>query len=261
MIKSIKNSLDVLGCFSHATPEVGVTDIAYKLRLSKSTISRLLSTLRQGNLVLQVPPYQKYRLGPKILELAGIFLSNFEWRMIAIPHLKDLRDKSDETVTAFIVRGNQRICIEKFDSSHELRPVLNLGGCYPLHAGAAGKLLLAYLSPERRREILHQTGLPRLTPHTIITLKGIEQELAKIRRDGHAVSLAERALHVSSVSAPIKNFIGEVIVALNLSGPTVRFTPEKIRGFIRLVTVTADKISQEIGYKAKILEVSRKARQ
>jgi DNA-binding IclR family transcriptional regulator len=254
MIKSIKNGLDILACFSHETPEIGVTDTANKLRLSKSTVSRLLSTLQQGNLVIQVPPYQKYRLGPKILDLASIFLSNFEWRMIAIPHLKDLRDKSDETVTVFIVQGNERVCIEKFDSSHELRPVLSLGGRYPLHAGAAGKLLLAYLSPEMRKKILDQTGLPRFTLRTITTLKEIEYELAKTRRDGYAVSLAERALHISSVTAPIRDFAGEVIAALNLSGPTVRFAPEKIKEYIRLVTVTADKISREIGYKANKLE-------
>jgi DNA-binding IclR family transcriptional regulator len=254
MIKSIKNGLDILACFSHETPEIGVTDTANKLRLSKSTVSRLLSTLQQGNLVIQVPPYQKYRLGPKILDLASIFLSNFEWRMIAVPHLKDLRDKADETVTVFIVQGNERVCIEKFDSSHELRPVLSLGGRYPLHAGAAGKLLLAYLSPEMRKKILDQTGLPRFTLRTITTLKGIEYELAKIRRDGYAVSLAERALHISSVTAPIRDFAGEVIAALNLSGPTVRFAPEKIKEYIRWVIVTADKISREIGFKANKLE-------
>jgi IclR family transcriptional regulator, KDG regulon repressor len=254
MIKSIKNGLDILACFSHETPEIGVTDIANKLSLSKSTVSRLLSTLQQGNLVIQIPPYQKYRLGPKILDLASIFLSNFEWRMIAIPHLKDLRDKADETVTVFIVQGIERICIEKFDSSHELRPVLNLGGHYPLHAGAAGKLLLAYLSPEIRKEILGQTGLPRLTPYTITTLKEIEHELAGIRRDGYAVSLAERALHVSSVAAPIRDFAGKVIAALNLSGPTVRFTREKQKEYVLLVAVTADKISRQIGYEANKLE-------
>jgi DNA-binding IclR family transcriptional regulator len=131
MIQSIENNLDILARFSHDTPEIGVADIANKLCLCKGTVLRLLSTRQQGNLVVQIPPYQKYRLAPKILELASIFLSHLGWRMIAIPHLKDLRDNADETVTVFIIEGNERICIEKFDSSHGIRPVLNLGGRYP----------------------------------------------------------------------------------------------------------------------------------
>ncbi|MGD0624750.1 MAG: IclR family transcriptional regulator C-terminal domain-containing protein [Thermodesulfobacteriota bacterium] len=123
-----------------------------------------------------------------------------------------------------------------------------------MHAGAAGKLLLACLSPEMRKEILYRTGLPRLTPHTITTLKGIEHELADIRRDGYAMSLAERAVHVFSVTGPIRGFAGEVIAALNLSRPKVRFAPEKLNEYIRMVGETADKISREFGYEGKKLE-------
>jgi IclR family KDG regulon transcriptional repressor len=123
MIKSIQNSLDILPCLSHGISELGMTDIACTLRLSKSTVSRLLSCRQQGNLGIQISPYQKYRFGRKFLHLAGIFLSNLEWRMIAILHSKDLWDKADETVTVFIVPGNERIRIEKFDGSLEYRTV------------------------------------------------------------------------------------------------------------------------------------------
>jgi DNA-binding IclR family transcriptional regulator len=105
-----------------------------------------------------------------------------------------------------------------------------------------------------RKEILYRTGLPRLTPHTITTLKGIEHELADIRRDGYAMSLAERAVHVFSVTGPIRGFAGEVIAALNLSRPKVRFAPEKLNEYIRMVGETADKISREFGYEGKKLE-------
>ena len=249
LIKSIKNSLDILNCFTSKTPEMGVTEISTQFGFSKSTVSRISSTLEKGNFVAKVPANQKYRLGTKILELASIFLSNTEWRQVAIPHLRDLRDKTDETVTVFVIEGDQRVCLEKLDSSHEVRQFLNVGGRYPLHAGSAGKLLLAYLSKERRKEILLGTGLPRFTSNTITNLKSLEKVLAMIREKGYAVSHQERASFVSSVSAPIRDFKGEVIAALCLSGLAGRFSDEKLMEFIKLTTMTADRISQELGYK------------
>jgi IclR family KDG regulon transcriptional repressor len=248
-VKSVRHCLAILRCFTPETPEIGVIETSHKLNLSKSTVSRLLSTLKQENWVVKISSSQKYRLAPRVLELANIFLANFEWRMIAIPHLKDLRDKTDETVTVFVIQENQRVCIEKFESSHELRPVLNIGGHYPLHAGAAGKVLFAFLSKEKRKEIVSKYGLPRLTENTITDFMSLEKELSRIRKEGYAVSYQERAQFVSSVSAPIKDFNGEVIASLNLSGPLIRFTQEKVKEFILLTMLTADKISQEIGYK------------
>lgn len=249
IIKSIRNSMEILNCFTNQTPKVGVTEISKKLGLSKSTVSRILSTLEQVNFVAKISTDQKYRLGPRVLELANIFLSTVEWRAIAIPHLKDLRDKTDETVMVFVFDGDQRVCLEKFESSHELRPFLNIGGRYPLHAGSAGKLLLAHLSKDERREILLKTGLPRFTSNTITNSKDLEKELNKIRKEGYAVSHHERAPFLSSVSAPIRDFEGEVVAVLCVDGPTVRFTSKKVEEFIRLALETADKISREIGFE------------
>jgi len=246
MIKSIKKSLDILNFFTHETPELGVTEISDKLGLAKSTVSRILSTLEQGNIVAKVSTNQKYRLGPKILELASIFLSNTELRNIAVPYLRDLRNKTGEMVSIFAMDGNQRVCLEKVDSPHEVRQILIIGGRYPLHAGSSGKLLLAYLPKEKRKEIILKTGLPRFTSNTITNFKKLEKQLNKIREEGYAVSRQERVPFLASVSAPIRNFKGEVIAALCLSGFEVHFTDEK---FISLTRIVADRISKELGYQ------------
>jgi DNA-binding IclR family transcriptional regulator len=248
MIKSIRSSLDVLNCFSSETPKIGVTEISRKLRLSKSTVSRILSTLQQGNLVAKASTDQKFQLGPKVVELAHIFLSTIDWRTVAAPHLKELRDKTDETVMIFVMDGDQRICLEKFESSHELRPSLSIGSRFPLHAGSAGKLLLAYLPKEDRRKILSRTGLPRFTMKTTTTLKKLERDLDQIRRSGYAVSHQERVPFLSSVSAPMRDSEGHVIAALCVDGLTARFTPRKVARFVELATETALRISREMGF-------------
>jgi len=248
MIKSVRSGMDILKCFSPETPTIGVSEVSRKLRLSKSTVSRILSTLQQGNLVVRAFTDQKYRLGPRVLELANIFLSAVDWRAVAAPHLKDLRNKTDETVMVFVVDGDQRVCLEKIESSHELRPSLNIGGRFPLHAGSAGKVLLAYLSKEDRNRILSRTGLPRFTKNTTTKLKDLEKELDGIRKDGYAVSHQERVPFLSSVSTPLRDSRGQVIAALCVDGLTARFTQRKVEKFIELAIETANRISREMGF-------------
>jgi DNA-binding IclR family transcriptional regulator len=247
VIKSVKTSLEILDCFTSETPAIGVTEISRKLRISKSTVSRILSTLEQGGLVAKIPANQKHRLGAKILQLAGTFLSTIEWRVIAMPHVKALRDETNETVMLFMIDGDHRICLEGCESAQELRSSFAIGGQYPLHAGSAGKLLLAYLPQDEQKRILARAGLPGYTSHTITGAGELERELAEIRGKGYAVSHQERAAFLSSVSAPIRDFRGEIVAALCVYGPSVRFTPARVREFTRLALDAAKKISAEIG--------------
>ncbi len=198
--------------------------------------------------MVQAPTDQKYRLGPKVLELANIFLSTLDWRAVAAPHLKDLRNKTDETVMVFVIDEDQRVCLEILESSQELRPSLKIGSRFPLHAGSAGKLLLAYLAKEDRRRVLSRTGLPRFTKNTITELRGLEKELDRIRKDGYAVSHQERVPFLSSVSTPLRDSKGQVVAALCVDGLTARFTPKKVKKFIDLAVETASRISWEIGF-------------
>lgn len=249
IIKSIKTSLSILNSFSKDTPLLGVTEVSKKLGLSKSTASRILSTLEQGRLVAKNPGNQKYCLGSKVLELANIFLSGIEWRTHATPYLKELRNKTDETVMVFVMDGDHRVCLEKFEGSHELRPMLNIGGRYPLHAGSAGKLLLAFLPEDETKKILSRTGLPRFTSSTITGAKTLEKELLLIRKRGYAISHQERMNFLSSVSVPIRDHSGKVIAAICIDGPTVRFNAEKVKEFKNLAISAAHQISSVIGFK------------
>jgi DNA-binding IclR family transcriptional regulator len=254
VIKSVQTALKILTCFTNDPPALGVTEIAKQLHLTKSTVSRILSTLEQARFVAKDPESQKYRLGAKVLEIAGVFLSGQEWRSAALPHMKALRDATGESVALFVVDQDRRICLEKFESAHELRSSIAIGGRYPLNAGAGGKLLLAHLPESERKEILGKTGLPRYTSHTIADPTDFERELQDIRRKGYATSNRERVPHLSSVSTPIRNFEGHVIAALCVDGPAVRFTMRKVKACVDLARRTAERISQEIGYRPPAAE-------
>lgn len=248
MIRSVQHTVEILNCFTLAHTEIGVTDVSKKLGLSKSTISRLLSTLEQAGFVAKITNNNKYRLGFKAVELGNIYLSSVNLGTVALPYLRELRDKTDETASLFVIDGEYRICIEKLEGSQEVRPMITKGAHYPLHAGSAGKLLLAFLPDERRKKVLSKTGLPSFTEKTITDIRRLETEMGKIKREGYAASDQERASYVSSISAPIRDFKEEVVTALCMSTVKMRFKGKKVEQVIMLVKEIAGKLSKELGY-------------
>ncbi len=100
---------------------------------------------------------------------------------------------------------------------------ITLGGRYPLHAGAAGKLLLAYLSDSEQKDVLPRLKLSRYTYNTITSIEDLKI-VAKIRTHGYSVSISEHIDSGCAIAAPIKNNLGEVIAALSVSGLAKYFT-------------------------------------
>ena len=251
-MKSIKSALDILNCFTSDVQEIGVMEISRKLNMHKSKVSRILSTLAEGGLLSRSRSNQQYRLGPKIAELAIIFASNVDLRTFALPWMKKLREETRESVTLFVPFEDCRICVERLESPEVVKTTTRVGERHPLHAGSAGKLLLAYLLEEKRKKFIERINLKRFTPHTITKKKQLEKEIKRIRKQGFAVSFEEHIPFAASVSVPIMNWFGEVIAALSVSGPAVRFNNEKIEKFLAPVKKTAMSISEELGYRVGI---------
>jgi IclR family KDG regulon transcriptional repressor len=251
-MKSIKSALDILDCFTPDVQEIGVMEIARKLDMHKSKVSRILAALAEGGLLTRSGGNQQYRLGQKVAELATIFVSNVDLRTFALPWMKNLREETRETVTLFVPFEDCRICVERLESPEVVKTTSRVGERHPLHAGSAGKLLLAYLLEEKRKTVIEGTNLKKFTPHTITKKKQLEKEIKRIRKQGFAVSFEEHIPFAASVSVPIKNMFGEVIAALSVSGPAVRFNNEKIEKFIEPVKKTAKSISEELGYRVGI---------
>ena len=248
-IKTLRTALEILHCFTVLTPEQGVSEISQKLDIHKSTVSRTLSTLASGDILVKSPSNKKYRLGSKIMELASVFLSVADLRTVALPYMEELRSKTSETISLFIMDRDSRVCLDRLESPKSIRMTTKIGGRTPLYAGAPGKLFLAYLSEDKKNELLATTKLHKFTPNTITDMEKLKEELKKIRKQGFAVSLEERVAFGAAVAAPIMNHTGDVIAALSIHGPVMRFGPKKIALYSVLVRDTANKLSRELGYQ------------
>ena len=162
-----------------------------------------------------------------------------------------LRRKTNETVSLYVPSGNERVLIERLESTHFIRVIAQVGEHMPLYAGASGKVFLAFLPPEKREEVFESKHLDRLTSRTIIDIDELRKELVIIRKQGYAISHGERVEGASSVSAPIFNFQNQVIGAISISGPTSRFSEERIADFFEPLVKATNQISKAMGYIIK----------
>jgi len=129
-----------------------------------------------------------------------------------------------------------------------VRVVARVGRYLPLHAGSAGKLFLAYLPEEKREEVLANEPRHPFTPMTITDPDELRAQCRQILEQGYALSHGEWTVDASGVAAPIFNSRGQMIAALTVSGPTQRFTEEKIDQVTKTCVRTANQISRSLGF-------------
>ncbi len=238
----------LLDCFSQDRPDLGVREAARMVGLSSSTAGRLMAAMKDIGLLNQNSTTRTYSLGGKVLSWAGVYTANLDVRKLALPLMEQLHQESRETISLYVLEGNERVCVERLESPHNVRIVARIGRRLPLFAGSAGKVFLAFVSISRRKALLDSMTLEPLTPRTIAQRDVLEAELDKIRALGYAVSYGEWILEASGVAAPVYNQDGEVAAALTISGPTQRFTEENTEKYSRMVTRVAHEISREMGY-------------
>ena len=153
-VRAIERALDILDCFEPGRLELSLTDIAGRINLSMSTTSRIAATLEKRSYLARNVDSQRYSLGPRITQIGALGLSNMELRKVALPFMRDLNTLYNEGVSLYVIRDDQRICVERVESTLPLRRVINVGDRHPLTRGAAGRVLLAYLPREQRDALL-----------------------------------------------------------------------------------------------------------
>lgn len=242
----------ILECFTQERPELGVREISRLVSVPSSAIGRLMTAMKSMGILSQNPETKSYSIGPRVLTWAGTYLSTSDIRNIALPYLKDLHEATEETISLYILDGKERVCIERLESTRNVRFVApRVGRHLPLHAGSAGKVMLAFLSEARQDEVINGGVLTALTEKTIVDPVELRREVQKIHSLGYAVSNGEWILDASGIAAPIFDRHGEVVGALTISGPTQRFTNEIVEGYIEPVVRVSRMISVGLGFYAE----------
>jgi IclR family transcriptional regulator, pca regulon regulatory protein len=219
--QSLERGLLILAEFRPTTPELGISDLARSLGLSRSTSHRYVATLARLGYLQQNAATRKYRLGPRVLDLGFAAINSMELRQISAPHLQRLADETGHTVNMAILDGTDIVYIERCRTSQlgqrEIDLDLHIGSRLPAYCTSMGKVLLAYLDPVRRDELLDRIELLDRGPNTITTRTALEGELERVRARGLAVNNEELAYGLRSIAVPVRGQKGEVVAALNLA--------------------------------------------
>jgi DNA-binding IclR family transcriptional regulator len=239
-----------LACFSLQEPRLSLSEIARRAELPLSTAHRILATLREAGLVEQEGERDLYRLGLKLFELGSMVLANMELHREALSFIEELVRESGETVHLGVFDGSRVVSIEKMDSPHGLASQVTVGKGAPAYCTAVGKALLAF-QPEAVLEHICRQGLTRFTPRTITDPARLREELERIRTSGYAVDDGEHQAGVRCVAAPIRNYSGNVIASLSISGPAIRIPKEAVPSLAQRVKEVAGKLSARLGYKGE----------
>jgi DNA-binding IclR family transcriptional regulator len=248
----LEKSIDLLYSFESHRPEQSLFQISRNLGFPPSTVRRLLKVMMSRRLIQQDTSTKLYRLGPGLFYLASVARDGLAIRKIALPFMERLRDLTGENAVLHELRDGKRVCIEKVESTEVLRDSLRVGDQFPAHAGASGKVLLAYLPLEKARVYLKSGhALTALTPRTITDPKKLIAELARIKKRGFAFSCGERVMDgLCAISAPIFDSEGRVSNSLTITLTPFRLQAKGRAKLVELVRKFAAEISLKLGSAA-----------
>ncbi|EGO64348.1 IclR family transcriptional regulator [Acetonema longum] len=247
MIQSVQRALSILEEFSIKEKELGVTEIAKRVGLNKSTCFGLLNTLQALGYIEQNSDNGKYRLGLKLFLLGQVYEAGLEIRDIAGPFLQHLADLFQETVHLVVREGMNAVYVDKVEGPQGIRMYSQIGRRVPLHATGVGKAMLAFFS-ETDFDSVAAKGLPQFTANTITDETKLRSQMALIRQRGYSIDDEEIEIGLRCVAAPIFNHRGEAIAAFSVAGPSMRMTYEKMNELTQLVRETSLKVSTRLGY-------------
>ena len=222
-VQSIRRAFTVLGAL--ADGPLGVTEVAARSHIPKSTAARLLSALAAEGAVEQIPGERRYRLGPHLIALASGLGDARGLVATARPALVDLADELGEAAGLSVRDGWTAHYVDQVDSPNPVQVRDWTGTRIPLHAVSSGQVFLAQLPAPMLSRYLAEP-LEAFTPRTLTDAGALLERLRDVRRDGHAWVREEYALGISSVAAPVADARGELVAAVHVHGPSYRFPSE-----------------------------------
>lgn len=251
MIQSLARAFEILQYFQTET-ELGISEIAELMGLSKSTVHGLVNTLTAYNYLEQSAQTNKYRLGLKLFELGNIVQSRMDVRQEARPWCQILAEKYRTTVHLATHAEGELIYIDKVDTNHSSVVVYSqVGKRAPMHCTGVGKALLAYMPQEYLDRYIFSRPLEKVTKNTIDDKEGLIAELALVKERGYAIDNEEIEPGLHCIAAPIFDTRDSPTIALSVSFPYGRLWDVDWDEAVGNVCYYARQISERLGYMGR----------
>ena len=246
-LSSVANAIRLTKAFSENEYEMGISALATRLGLAKSTVHRLATTLVEYDILEQNRETGKYRLGLALFELGTLVRRKMDAAGAAQEEIHQLAQATGETVQLAILDHLSVLYIRIRESRQAVRLSSGLGSRAPAHCTGVGKALLAFQPIEVVQQVIEQ-GLKRFTPNTITDSDMLLSELASIRARGYAIDDEEIEVGLRCIAAPIRDHSGQVVAAISVAAPVQRMTKKQVQGTTPTVVAAAEAISRRMGF-------------
>jgi IclR family acetate operon transcriptional repressor len=246
-VQSVDRAVAILDALRARGDYLGVTELSNELGLHKSTVHRLLVSLRRGGFVERDPRTRRYRLGIRLVELGYAVLNSRGLPQIALPYLHYLADSIQEVCYLAIRDGDRILNVLQVPAPHMVQSVSWMGAG-SLHATSTGKVFLAHMEDDAKEPYL-QRGLAAYTDNTITEASKLRSELESVRDRGYATSWEEETEGVNAVAVPLRKPDGAIVAAIGLAGPSFRFTQQKALEVPEMMIGVAREIGKKLDPK------------
>lgn len=249
--KSFYKMAKVLDCFSRSKGHLSITDMVEMTGLPRTTIHRIVASLREIGMIDQDHRRGDYRLGLRMFYYGSAVLANLDLDRHARPHVLELHQITGDIVHLHMFDGSQMVCIEREEMGDARLTTLTTIEAAPVHCTSVGKAFLAFQSEALIERIVEEEGLERRTEHTLVEMSALREDLQRIRERGFSRDDEENELDVRCVGAPIRDSRGRVFASISVSGPASRLPLARQDGLAPTVIRTANAISRELGWAGK----------
>jgi IclR family KDG regulon transcriptional repressor len=255
-LSSVGNAARLLKAFLPREKEIGVSELARRLDLGKSTVHRLLTTLVAEGLVEKDPVTGMYRLGLVMFELGQAVRVHMDLHAAVGPVLAALREETHESCQVGVLDGHDVVYVDRLESSQSLRLFNEMGRRVPVHTTSSGKVLLAHLPPDRLDAVLATAPLTRMTTRSITDADQLRAELTRVRARGWSEAVEEREVGVASIAAPVRDADGDVVAAISIGGPAARMGAAQRKRLAEVVVEAGEAASRRLGWSPESLDLS-----
>ncbi|MFE4923787.1 IclR family transcriptional regulator [Streptomyces sp. NPDC056661] len=249
LVPAVTRALDVLELFLHGDGTLSAPEVTRKLRLPRTTVHELLTTLAARSYLVALPDQPgRYRLGVRTYQLGSRYAEQLDLAAEGQQVAREVAETCGETVHVAILEDTDVIYIAKVDSTHAVRMVSAAGRRLPAHCTSVGKMLLATLPDRELDARLDGRELTGMTPNSITDPAELRTVLTGVRERGIAVEHRESNPDVSCVAAPVRDRAGRVVAALSISVPMIRWSEKREQELAVLAVDGADALSARLGH-------------
>lgn len=242
----IRNVMEVLRCFTVDEPVQGVTEIAAKVGLHKSSVSRILATLEELEIIERDQVSRKFHLGLGLLAVAGPLLANLDARRVSLPVLEELSATTRETAALVMWSGSEAVTVEQVASPQQIKHTNPLGTRYGTALSSSVQIFLAEMPTDRVRDLLER-GAPALPDDGSIGVEEYLDRLGQARERGYAVNFGDTSPEEVGIAAPVRDHRGEVVAAILLAAPFYRVGRDRIPELGAACATAAAHVSARLG--------------